>query len=144
LFIARSFSGRGREPETGITHGDIGFLIEINFIVPFIACDFPKLGAKRWRRLPTTGNGLRNVLSGHALLQITVCASNTPAWVEFGLSVLRRPSAGPTSLSRNQRKKWPNPYGKKWRAGSLPDCRQFGPNEVTMRNMQRQHILELG
>lgn len=39
------------------------------------------------------GNGLRNVLIGHARLQMAACASNMPAWVRFGLSTLRGMSA---------------------------------------------------
>jgi hypothetical protein len=56
----------------------------------------PKLGnEKRWRLRPTIGNGLKNASSGRARLQTTACANNMPAWVKFGLSVLRGRSFSP-------------------------------------------------
>jgi hypothetical protein len=52
--------------------------------------------AKEWERPPIIGNGLKNVSSGRARLQMTACVNNTPVWVEFGLSVLRGSSFRPT------------------------------------------------
>ena len=35
------------------------------------------------------GNGLRNVLIGHARLQMAACATNTQKWANIGLNRLR-------------------------------------------------------
>ena len=63
----------------------------------------PGLGAKRWQRQLTIGNGLKSASNGRAKPLMRPCASNTPALAEFGLSRLRGLSGLAHSRRQNQK-----------------------------------------
>jgi len=103
-----SFFDSPRRREAAIVHCQIS-LIEINASssLPYVFClvcdEASALGAKRWQRQLTIGNGLKSASNGRAKPPMRPYASNTPKWVNIGLNRLRGLSGLAQSRRQNQK-----------------------------------------